>query len=81
MLLSYSLKISIQPIQVELDKKSSVEGVVALAVSGFGQEKVMSTTVANVNWQMSSDRKTTALKQLQGHMWKSAYETGEVKGQ
>ena len=52
-----------------------------IAASGFDKEKVISTTVANVNWQMSSDRKTTALKQLQGHMWKSAYETGEVKGQ
>ena len=81
MLLSYSLKIPIQPVQVELDKKSSVEGVVEIAASGFDKEKVISTTVANVNWQMSSDRKTTALKQLQGHMWKSAYETGEVKGQ
>ncbi len=31
---------------------------------------------ANVAWQMSTDRKTTALKQLQGHMWKVRQLTG-----
>ena len=30
---------------------------------------------------MSKDRKTTALKQLQGHMWLDAYKNKEVKGQ
>lgn len=36
--------------------------------------------VANVSWQMSSDRKSTALKQLQGHMWRKGYENGTLKG-
>jgi enolase-phosphatase E1 len=31
---------------------------------------VFDAVVVNVAWQMSSDRKSTALKQLQGHMWK-----------
>uniref|UniRef100_A0A672KAF7 Uncharacterized protein n=1 Tax=Sinocyclocheilus grahami TaxID=75366 RepID=A0A672KAF7_SINGR len=26
-----------------------------------------------VLWQMAADRKSTALKQLQGHMWRAAY--------
>lgn len=30
---------------------------------------------------MSSDRKTTALKQLQGHIWKEAFESGKIKGE
>ena len=30
---------------------------------------------------MDEDRKTGALKQLQGHMWRQAYESGAVKGQ
>lgn len=30
---------------------------------------------------MDNDRKTGALKQLQGHMWSEAYKTGTVKGQ
>ncbi|EGD76992.1 enolase-phosphatase E1 [Salpingoeca rosetta] len=29
---------------------------------------------------MDNDRKATALKQLQGHIWKDAYESGAVKG-
>ena len=30
---------------------------------------------------MSTDRKTTALKQLQGHIWKEAFEDGSIKGE
>ena len=30
---------------------------------------------------MSSDRKTTALKLLQGHIWKEAYDDGKIKGE
>ena len=37
--------------------------------------------VENVYWQMNADRKTKALKQLQGNIWKNAYENGLVKGQ
>lgn len=29
---------------------------------------------------MDNDRKSTALKQLQGHMWCAAYETGQICG-
>jgi enolase-phosphatase E1 len=32
-------------------------------------------------WQMDLDRKTQALKQIQGNIWKKAYETGQIKGQ
>ncbi|XP_058523135.1 enolase-phosphatase E1 isoform X3 [Ochotona princeps] len=35
----------------------------------------------NVCWQMSLDRKTTALKQLQGHMWRAAFTAGHVKAE
>lgn len=37
--------------------------------------------MSNVRWQMSSDRKSTALKALQGHMWKDGYESGVLRGQ
>lgn len=36
---------------------------------------------ANVLWLMDNDRKVEALKSLQGHIWKFAYENGLVKGQ
>ncbi|XP_063776016.1 enolase-phosphatase E1 isoform X2 [Pseudophryne corroboree] len=44
-------------------------------------QQVIQGVVNNVHWQMSLDRKTTALKQLQGHMWRCAYATGQVKGE
>uniref|UniRef100_A0A3B3QZI4 Enolase-phosphatase 1 n=1 Tax=Paramormyrops kingsleyae TaxID=1676925 RepID=A0A3B3QZI4_9TELE len=35
------------------------------------EEKAIREVVDNVLWQMAADRKTTALKQLQGHMWRT----------
>ncbi|CAI5667572.1 unnamed protein product [Oreochromis niloticus] len=31
--------------------------------------------------QMAADRKSTALKQFQGHMWRAAYASGRIKGE
>ena len=42
---------------------------------------VIESVIANVNWQMDQDRKITALKQLQGHMWREGYSSGEIRGQ
>ena len=47
----------------------------------FSKETVIDAVVANVIWQMSSDRKTTALKQLQGHIWRKAFDDGVIKGE
>lgn len=47
----------------------------------FSKNVVIDASVKNVIWQMSSDRKTTALKQLQGHIWKEAFESGKIKGE
>jgi enolase-phosphatase E1 len=33
-----------------------------------------------LNWLMDRDRKSTALKSLQGKIWKSGFESGELKG-
>ena len=41
----------------------------------------MDAVVANVIWQMNSDRKTTALKQFQGHIWRKAFNDGFIKGE
>lgn len=67
--------------KVAQDKESGIAGVIEIKAADSKKEDVISTTVANVKWQMSADRKTTALKQLQGHIWKSAYEQGKVRGQ
>ncbi|CAL1567952.1 unnamed protein product [Knipowitschia caucasica] len=45
------------------------------------EEKAIREVVDNVLWQMAADRKSTALKQLQGHMWRAAYTSGRIKGQ
>ena len=36
--------------------------------------------VANVLWQMDSDRKTTGLKSLQGKIWLDGYVSGQLRG-
>ena len=36
--------------------------------------------LAYVYWLMDRDRKSTALKSLQGKIWKTAFESGEIKG-
>ncbi|XP_078000767.1 enolase-phosphatase E1-like [Glandiceps talaboti] len=73
--------------QAEADTKAKIEGVVAipdLEDSKDDEEKmktVQDAITKNVLWQMDSDRKTTGLKQLQGHMWRASYQTGQVKGE
>jgi len=57
------------------------EGVMAAPLIGAGAEaEVRGATVANVLWQMDSDRKTTGLKALQGKIWKQGYASGELLG-
>ncbi|XP_072717374.1 enolase-phosphatase E1 isoform X1 [Ciconia boyciana] len=69
----------------QAQEDSSLDGVVPIPLeTGSGEEeleRVIQAVVDNVHWQMSLDRKTTALKQLQGHMWRAAYATGHVKGE
>lgn len=36
--------------------------------------------IANVLWQMDNDRKTTALKSLQGKVWRDGYTQGSLRG-
>ena len=45
------------------------------------KKEMIDKLIENVIWQMNADRKTKALKQLQGNIWKYAYEQGLVKGQ
>lgn len=44
-------------------------------------QQVIQAVVDNVCWQMSLDRKTTALKQLQGHIWRAAFTAGRMKAE
>lgn len=56
-------------------------GVPEIASSDQTPASIMTSVIANVNWNMDQDRKMTALKQLQGHMWRKGYSSGEIHGQ
>ena len=45
------------------------------------EDGTMEAVARNVLWQMDLDRKTKALKQLQGHIMREGYENGTLKGQ
>lgn len=62
------------------DKADGVEGVVEIPKEG-SKEDIIKAVVDNVKWQMDEDRKTTALKQLQGHIWREGYKTGQIKAE
>ncbi|XP_038072544.1 enolase-phosphatase E1-like isoform X2 [Patiria miniata] len=62
--------------QANLDK--DLEGVVTIPedIQGDSSSSKMSVKEAvmqSIRWLMAADRKVTALKQLQGHMWRSGY--------
>ncbi|XP_045039597.2 enolase-phosphatase E1 isoform X3 [Desmodus rotundus] len=69
----------------QAEEDSHLVGAVPIpAASENGADDLQHTiqaVVDNVCWQMSLDRKTTALKQLQGHMWRAAFAAGRVKAE
>ena len=52
--------------------------------SGIGEQSIaeaeIDSVMAYLLWLMDRDRKSTALKSLQGRIWKSGYEAGELVG-
>ena len=71
-------RFSFRPFQAAADKE--VEGCVGIASAEDGKEKVIDSIVDNVTWQMGKEAKNTALKQLQGHVYREAYKTGKLFG-
>lgn len=69
----------------QAEEDSHLDGAVPIpAASGNGADDpqwMIQAVVDNVYWQMSLDRKTTALKQLQGHMWRAAFKAGHMKAE
>ncbi|XP_049829842.1 enolase-phosphatase E1-like [Schistocerca gregaria] len=63
--------------QSKQDEADGTEGFVKIP-EGVSED-ISEDVKKNVLWQMDLDRKTKALKQLQGHIWRDAYEKGEVK--
>ena len=67
---------------LKAEEDSHLDGAVPIPVASGGDlQQTIQAVVDDVYWQMSHDRKTTALKQLQGHMWKAAFMTGRMKAE
>uniref|UniRef100_A0A182NLA2 Enolase-phosphatase E1 n=1 Tax=Anopheles dirus TaxID=7168 RepID=A0A182NLA2_9DIPT len=64
--------------QADEDKKAELEG--AVTIPAGDSEDIIPDIVKNVEWQMSKDRKTGALKTLQGMVWTKGYQDGTIKG-
>lgn len=46
----------------------------------FGRPAFVNGSLSYLLWLMDRDRKSTALKSLQGKIWKAGFESGELKG-
>ncbi|KAJ6423414.1 hypothetical protein OIU84_024378 [Salix udensis] len=66
--------------QVEDDLAQGVDGAISIPSNDAGKEEVVAALVANVETMIKADRKITALKQLQGHIWRTGYENNELEG-
>ncbi|ONK77248.1 uncharacterized protein A4U43_C02F4600 [Asparagus officinalis] len=66
--------------QVKDDLEKGILGSVPIPADDAGKEKVIDSLVTNVEAMIKADRKITALKQLQGHIWRTGYENNELQG-
>ncbi|KAL5009170.1 hypothetical protein ScPMuIL_014751 [Solemya velum] len=64
------------------DKEAKTEGVVEIPdTTDSNKADVIKALVKNISWQMGQDRKSTELKQFQGHIWREAYKRGKVQAE
>ncbi|KGN57627.1 probable bifunctional methylthioribulose-1-phosphate dehydratase/enolase-phosphatase E1 1 [Cucumis sativus] len=66
--------------QVEEDLEKGVAGAVPIPPDNAGKEEVIAAVVGNVEGMIKADRKITALKQLQGHIWRTGFSVNELEG-
>ncbi|KAK9268618.1 hypothetical protein L1049_000375 [Liquidambar formosana] len=66
--------------QVQDDLDQGVIGAVPIPSDDAGKEEVIAALVTNVEAMIKADRKITALKQLQGHIWQTGYQNNELEG-
>lgn len=50
-------------------------------VASFTPTALFERSLTYIDWLMDRDRKSTALKSLQGKIWKAGFESGELKGE
>jgi 2,3-diketo-5-methylthio-1-phosphopentane phosphatase len=56
------------------------EGASGFGAATIGGDALRERALAYLLWLMDRDRKSTALKSLQGKVWKAGFESGELKG-
>ncbi|CAK9157477.1 unnamed protein product, partial [Ilex paraguariensis] len=66
--------------QVRDDLEQGIVGAVPIPSDDAGKGEVISALVANVEAMIKADRKITALKQLQGHIWRTGFQNNELEG-
>ncbi|KAL9677760.1 hypothetical protein QQ045_015596 [Rhodiola kirilowii] len=66
--------------QVESDLEQGVTEAIPIPSEDSGKDKVVSALVTNVEAMIKADRKITALKQLQGHIWRTGFLNNELEG-
>lgn len=66
--------------QVESDLEQGIAGAVPIPPDDAGKDEVIAAIVANVDAMIKADRKITALKELQGHIWQTGYANNELEG-
>ncbi|XP_043688926.1 probable bifunctional methylthioribulose-1-phosphate dehydratase/enolase-phosphatase E1 1 isoform X2 [Telopea speciosissima] len=66
--------------QVEEDLQKGVAGAVPIPTNDAGKDEMIASLVANVEAMINADRKITALKQLQGHIWRTGFQNNELEG-
>ena len=66
---------------IELNKDDARRGLKPPRVDGSVGELSLDKVVAYVHWLMDSDSKATPLKSIQGKIWESGYNSGELKSQ
>ncbi|KAL5797540.1 hypothetical protein ACOSQ2_002360 [Xanthoceras sorbifolium] len=66
--------------QIQNDLDQGVVGAVPVPPDYVGKEFVIASLVANVESMIKADRIVTALKQLQGHIWRNGFQSNELVG-
>jgi methionine salvage enolase-phosphatase E1 len=64
----------------EQDIEQALLGAIRIPDASAPRAEIVDAAVKSVLWQVEMDRKTSALKQLQGRMWRAGYASGELKG-
>ena len=67
--------------QAQADVDAGVPDAAPIPPASAGAGVVVDAALAAVRLAMSSDRKTTALKALQGHIWRQGFASGALRGE